>query len=34
MIKGDNKTIVDWINGLTRMKTRIATVEKVLGWKL
>ena len=28
-IKGDNKTIVDWMNGHAKMKTRIGTVEKV-----
>ena len=27
--KGDNKTIVDWVNGHAKMKTRIGTVEKV-----
>ena len=27
-IKGDNKTIVDWMNGLSKMKTKIGTVEK------
>ena len=27
-IKGDNKTIVDWMNGLVMTKTRIGTVEK------
>ena len=27
-IKGDNKTIVDWMNGHAMMKTRIGTVEK------
>ena len=28
-IKGDNTTIVNWINGHTKMKTRTGTVEKV-----
>ena len=27
-IKGDNKMIVDWVNGHAKMKTRIGTVEK------
>ena len=27
-IKGDNKTIVDWMNGHAMMTTRIGTVEK------
>ena len=27
-IKGDNKTIVDWMSGHTKMKTRIGTVER------
>ena len=28
--KGDTKTIVDWMNGHAKMKTRIGTVEKAL----
>ena len=28
-IQGDNKTSADWMNGHTKMKTRIGTVEKV-----
>ena len=28
LIKGDNKTIVDWMNGHAKMKTKIGTVEK------